>query len=408
MSGPHARRRAAALLLSLPLLSLAPHQPRIPLPGARPECPMTDFAVPVYRRGQIVRYDKKVVAASGPITDIPEFHDCQRFVASDGSRYDSLHAIFAARDLDSVVARAIRLGGASARAFTAATIYSWEGRYAPLRIAPRFNCLYLWHDGKTLQAFMLAVGDADARCLETRDPPPSDSPLRLAVRPVPAGVYPGSAIPPVARWEWDATRNEQFIGLKCGAAWCEISRGGASAEPPAVTASMDHGQRRVRELKGWNDQQWLARRVTGSGAPRVVPSKPVAAVIPHPRLGEQTVSDFRKGWVPVATIHLDADVPGYAARHNFTPGDNQLWLRDDPATQYAPRPADVPGTWWAMVVSSTNVRRYFAVTRRDHRAEMAKLGLTMPPTARWRWLAEDETVWIRCDVGCCEVELLDG
>jgi hypothetical protein len=41
---------------------------------------------------------------------------------------------------------------------------------------------------------------------------------------------------------------------------------------------------------------------------------------------------------------------------------------------------------------------YRCVTRRDHKAEVSFI----PATARWRWLALDETTWTLCDVGCCE------
>lgn len=40
----------------------------------------------------------------GPITDIPEFHDCQRFIREDRAAYDSLFAVFAAYNLDAIMA----------------------------------------------------------------------------------------------------------------------------------------------------------------------------------------------------------------------------------------------------------------------------------------------------------------
>lgn len=42
------------------------------------------------------------VPGTGPITDIPEFHDCQRFVSRDEQRFDSLFAIFASAKQDSI------------------------------------------------------------------------------------------------------------------------------------------------------------------------------------------------------------------------------------------------------------------------------------------------------------------
>jgi hypothetical protein len=40
---------------------------------------------------------------AGPITDIPEFHDCQKFVQRDVAEFDSLFAVFASFRLDSIV-----------------------------------------------------------------------------------------------------------------------------------------------------------------------------------------------------------------------------------------------------------------------------------------------------------------
>lgn len=42
------------------------------------------------------------LSPAGPITNIPEFHDCQRFVSSSGTSFDSLFAVFASFRLDSV------------------------------------------------------------------------------------------------------------------------------------------------------------------------------------------------------------------------------------------------------------------------------------------------------------------
>ena len=40
---------------------------------------------------------------SGPITNIPEFHDCQRFLSRDGASFDSLFAIFASFKMDETI-----------------------------------------------------------------------------------------------------------------------------------------------------------------------------------------------------------------------------------------------------------------------------------------------------------------
>src|SRR6185295_11680520 len=91
---------------------------------------------------------------------------------------------------------------------------------------------------------------------------------QLAVVLSPLGVFgTPSEIPAVARWEWDAARKVQYIGLRCGIDWCNIgpaSPGGAALFTPAdpyiapPTTGAPMAADRVRAVKGWYDQQRLA------------------------------------------------------------------------------------------------------------------------------------------------------
>src|SRR5207245_9510779 len=76
-----------------------------------------------------------------------------------------------------------------------------------------------------------------------------------------------AAYPPVARWDWDPAHHEQYIGIKCGVAWCEVGSQ-QFAPAPALTAgpSFDPvtgftattGSDHVYTIKGWYDEQQLA------------------------------------------------------------------------------------------------------------------------------------------------------
>ena len=91
------------------------------LSAARPECPQVWDTIPMYpvkpQSGPVNRttvtpppatevLGSAALTAPGPITDIPEFHDCQKFVVPESAgvpaHYGALFAIFAAFKLDSI------------------------------------------------------------------------------------------------------------------------------------------------------------------------------------------------------------------------------------------------------------------------------------------------------------------
>jgi hypothetical protein len=370
--------------------------------NGRPECPLDSVLLPVQdRQGSPVRYQRTVDMA-GPVTDIPEFHDCQRLVLADGQTYDSLYAIFASNNLDSLAEAHGRSAqaGARATAYTAATIYSWEGTYAPLHIRPRFNCLYLWRDGARWEAFMVQVGDRDTECRADRVPGDAGAqPLR--VRVTMEGAFGAEEYPQVARWDWDPKRREHFIGIACGRAWCEVSSDGAVASPASPAfATARHALRRVHGIKGWHDYQWLAERdpaapASGPGSHRLRPFAIRAMVVPDTLLPTYVDATFAAP-TPVATVYLDADHPEYRHKYNFAPGANAIALLRRP-----------DGVWKARITTEGGVTQWRDVVRRDHTAHMAAHHMHVPGTARWRWKARDETVWVRCAEGCCEVQDTD-
>jgi hypothetical protein len=273
------------------------------------------------------------------ISEIPEFNDCQPFVdgnPENGATYeDGLFAIFASAFLDSLewdieltarpgandsfgsgresartaavfsFGRSAQLpsggeliGVSSTRAAAAATIYNESGKeYKPLGIKPGFNCLVLRVQGQ-FRARMVSVPSAKAckRTIEFAEMPKG---VELAVKQtVPAG----NEVPPVARWDWDPSNRIQYIGIRCGRAWCEIGRKRRFTFTPWKFGQWNiwtyfwvkefkpswHFQSSDPNLasrlapKGWYDEQALAiQRADGE----LVPDRAIGTIIPAADLG---------------------------------------------------------------------------------------------------------------------------
>lgn len=406
----------------------------------RYECPLTDSIIvgPPF-----VTAPASTIPVAGPLSHIPEFHDCQRFIRRKyflWSRYDSLYAIFASFRLDSLwLTRG--LGGTSfnircdastivtrghpcisrvvgdsvaveGNGIAFAEIVSWGGTYDQLGIGPGYNCLYLF-DPATPKAFMVKQGLTNDKCATLNTFPTGANVKQLPVRRTVVPTYAAGDYPPVARWDWDHRKTQQYIGIRCGAAWCEVSNGDAPLAPSvayvalsAVTAT----QKRVVEIKGWYDEQRLDVGV---------PSGIRGNAFPAPGLHTFNLTHFTGNWVPVAFISLASPHPKYQQTFNFGsasigPGVTFAAL-DTVELCHGPNCA-VPQTpalnctwgssandhqWWARIKRAAPGQppMYKCVTRRGHEG----LGDSIPGTVRWRWMGNDETVWMRCDVGCCEV-----
>jgi hypothetical protein len=93
----------------------------------------------------------------------------------------------------------------------------------------------------------------------------------------------------------------------------------------------------------------------------------------------------------------------YDVKLGLVEGENQIFLRvvdGDWQVKLVHRSppdvtadlADHPELGGAMATAG------FAAQRHPHP------GFPIPGTLRWRWLADDETIWVRCDDGCCQVQ----
>jgi len=370
------------------------------------------------------------------IANLPEFHDCQRFVVpsqaanadSTGLAYGPLVAIWAA---DSLGMRPeeppARLPGERewSAAEPVALIYEWEGgtAYGPLGIAPGFNCLYLSHDGskpRNWKATLVSLGPKYSEC-DRAYPANLAGGTALQVRPLPPqqGVLPDS-IPPVARWDWDYERHQQYIGIRCGGQWCEVGAQGfvssravssfgmtpalvrtmAEAIPGIAPEAFPSGTKeedlRVVSIKGWYDQQQLDLR-DDNGKP--VLTRIVGTVFPHPALGR---APFMTGkWTPVAYAYVTDD---YAGKVRLKKGWNRIYLCNDSAGECrAKGPATCPidpgppaVKWWMRIAQVGATGEDYCVHRRTHG------GMAIPAAAaRWNWYELDAKTWVQCGLACC-------
>lgn len=366
------------------------------------------------------------------ITDIVEFHDCQQFIVRDEStglsRYSSLFAIFARVFLDSAYKRPVTDSGPpfdpTVMGAPMATIFSYDAPYPALGLSRGFSCLYFFKhtvgtDSVYWSAKVVYVQERQEACAQPL-PDESGPGTTLAVtRITNPGLTPAD-YPPVARWDRDPSSGLQYIGIRCEDAWCEVHTRMASGQLFTASAPLRFD---TRLAKGWYDEQVLTSAdVAPGGQPRV--SDITGTFIPHPKLGElsgpEDVSAFAHGWREVATVGINAAPGGYTSKLNLRQSDGDGAPRNTVSLCYvtsgtpnrqrcfddrtAPPKCDTPTKWYAKITSGVapdTSSQFFCVTRRGHDAmQIPKI----PGVVRWRWALDDETMWIRCLQGCCEVK----
>jgi hypothetical protein len=400
-----------------------------------PECPEVWQDIPLYD-DTVYRVPPEGLSVPRLTTNVPEFHDCQKFLLLERGRaeseafvYDSLYAIFAYPGLAWIVdtLEALHSNGAPRPAIAAAEIYTFGKGYAPLGIGANFNCLYLYVGAErgTLAAKMVQVGAKEEQCgaaIDPRSVPGKD----LVVRRTPERGYSTRDYPTAARWDWSTAGNQQYIGIRCGDAWCEIGDP-SFASSPQYAGSSTNPAAHVVQIKGWYDEQVLAD--TGPLRPGAV----TATIIPDPALRTFQFDTLgAKTWTTVAHVALNGSSQYYARKFNFFPAAVSSELRGMNRIELCygtrrdcgvPKPSD-PNTlsvycggldrvwswlpswpqriWWARFTAASGARplMYRCITRRTH----AGMGMGSPGTTRWRFLGDDETQWVDCRQGCCETE----
>lgn len=381
--------------LPLAVLGCDPTLPPAGAAASRPECPADVILFPTdsgLRAGT-------VIAASGPISLVPEYHDCQRFTDSARTVYGPLVAIFARNGLETYPDPPAGPDPAgndvvAGREQASATILNYDSPYEPLRIEKGFSCLYMYSFNAIWKARIVPVG-SDQACLEPMDPVAPGTDLRVEVHDQPRGPD----LPPVARWDWDQTTGTHYIGIRCGTRWCEVY----SPSQPSLHSSPSYPGGRLIAVKGWYDEQYLAVQQ----GPNLVPGAALGTIFPVGDLAAAVEADFDKTWRQVALVSLSVPSVEYKEKYNFVQGPAPLGqsavsLCKGDVKACLPAAATVNtcdnqnDPWWAKIVSGPDTR-FRCVKRRQHP------GVSIPGAARWRWKVEDEGGWVRCPQGCCEI-----
>jgi hypothetical protein len=352
--------------------------------------------------------DENAFRGSRPIASnlqpIHEFHDCQRLIRN-GS-YTALAGIFAHRN---VADEGNWSGGRLAALIINFKTKGDTTRYTSLGLGPGSNCLILRSVGNGWEAAIIHIATStqlyqncpDSLNWQNVTNTPLNRRTLLSVQ-VQSGfnLKSEAVVPPVARWDWDPVNRLNYIGSKCGPAWCEVGPQGFTRSQPRLAPTG------TPIIKGYYDEQYLAdasgavSRVFGT----VMPGDSARDNEHHRRNGE---------WDQMAQMRLRADdVSALTTLQLY----RDLFRLSAPATLLDPTvnasfptsigdlklmsPASAaPDTDFSVQLSgvaASGVKAKF----RSHPSTVNRF-----PTARWRWLGNDETIWTYCyPAGCCEVE----
>ena len=232
--------------------------------------------------------------------------------------------------------------------------------------------------------------------------------------------------PPVARWEWDVGVNTQVIGFRCLDGWCEVGELGHDPETgPDLTGTMGGiaglSGSPVLKVKGWYDEQRLSPTKSGWWKPGKGPLSVVGTIVPVPGLDQLDVKSFHH-LAAYRVRQFECTIGGIRQRAALRPNDSGRQCHYDFVLYGRLGAQSTPHGW---------VQRHFrkAPTGREmcrgsyrldhplvgqdrpgrqnrpqilvHRPPTRARRRSVPGTARWRWLADDETTWGRCGGACC-------
>jgi hypothetical protein len=214
-------------------------------------------------------------------------------------------------------------------------------------------------------------------------PPSSTQPnLRMAALTNPES----RGLPESVRFMPSKSDTLVYIGTRCANKWCVIGTDNENDLAESAPGGFAHG---------WYDYQALGDDTGG-----LHPTRERAYVIANRNLRSLHIPET--GMVDpqwVAVVHFESSVPAKYYAKGFRVGDNKIWLKiEQPGT------ADgVDGTGFAFVSNDTFPNGY-SVKINAKRMVFPK-GFDAPAVARWGWNPKDEDIWIRCDLGCCMIEI---
>jgi hypothetical protein len=408
---------------------------------SNPECPLvwefanarTDELLPANPSFSPLSVDGEL-PQSGPVTNIPEFNDCQRFINEDGS-YGGLYGIFLSahemsedrfRPFDEV--DSARAGTYITEHGTAvATIFAYDSPYQTLGIELGANCLYvIQFVGNHWGAVMVPV-DAPADCEVARDQTQTRAVKVLDVRRKRVPNASPDDYPMAARWE--SYRPGQYAaGLPCGNAWCDVGKDLTGVSDGYTVP----GPNKMRfAVKGWFDEQYLASPSVTTSGMTVQPSRLRGIIVPEPDLSEWNSARVQGQWNAAATVFLsetstlyrdklgfegvnfENGQPERGNRIEFCRGNaKECTLPDSIVARLVAGGMIIsdPDTlsWWAKIIPPSGSITYRPISRCGHEGIIANFPFGVSATARWHWKAQDEVTWTRCLEGCCEVHPWDN
>lgn len=320
-----------------------------------------------------------------------------------------------------------------------ALIAAW-GDYRPLGISERgFYCLLMDSRARPSAAIVRAgtYADCDNPVMSTKH----DLFVFRQRHKADGTELSGADVPGVVRWGFDgipvdtsATAGPstdswvQYAIVPCGTAVCYVgptgpggSGAGFTPKPPhAILAGMKlpvHG--RGREVDLWHDTQFLADPGSSTGSPNPVVPPLVGVLIPDESLGIRTRQEFESDWVRVAEVAMSGSA--YESKFNFAATTGGVYNvvhacaytggvsdgshncdglpTDIDSKCQATDPSHPAAPKWRARHTSVNDTTYHCI---EYIPPFPSSDLKVPGTARWKWLADDEALWFRCEDGCCK------
>lgn len=319
-----------------------------------------------------------------------EVMDCQRLVMSTGPNgsYGPLAALF---PMDGTLAQP---RAAFATPQPAVTTYSWGGdaakgyadSYPELEITQGAACVWLRNSADAADGWQAAIASG-APCGSATAP--ADAAFN---HPVFERTYPDTGpndYPRTARWEWDLSGARQFIGVKCGDAWCGVMAAGSAAPRTQPLVGGDLAPR--ESVPGWSDAQHLA--IYDSAAARARPG-PWGALVAFAGMQKDSISWSEGIFAAHIRVEGATSDPGHQRYLD--------WFFLDPYSGFS------AGEFILRFPGQYDEAWYEAGPMRRRQAKRVQYAPTSPHqvgTVRWRWEETGERIWTFCPSGSCYVGL---
>ena len=198
-----------------------------------------------------------------------------------------------------------------------------------------------------------------------------------------ANAEPSVPLPESVRLMPAQAGNTAYIGVRCADQWCVVGTKFSNWDEK-------HPNKRAH---GWYDYQTLGDPSGSTPKPSNVKAY-VTAV-----LGLEGVSatQLKKRHYQVATVEIGpGNLPAKYYNKGFREGKNMVMLMltsDTKGEAYVMNDTFPNGNGTTMNVTRTP----FPITPSGQ--------FDTPAVARWGWYPMDEDIWVRCDLGCCMVEV---